>query len=78
MNKINVNSRPRAEWEYLIGQWVHDERDRWLLSRKLLDGLTYDELTDAFQAVHPARPLEKSQVYRRCKAAERQLADKIK
>lgn len=78
MNKINVNSRPRAEWEYLIEQWVHDERDRWLLSRKLLDGLTYDELTDAFQAAQPARPLEKSQVYRRCKAAERQLCDKIK
>lgn len=43
-----VNDRPRSEWEHLITEWVHDERDRAMLSRRLLDGLTMEALSEEF------------------------------
>lgn len=36
----------RAEWEALIDQWTFSERDRYLLKRKMLDGITFERLAE--------------------------------
>lgn len=46
--KSKLNSRSRDEWERLILQWVHNEKDRKMLIRKLLDGFTYEEIAEEF------------------------------
>lgn len=43
-----VNSKSRSEWEILILEWVHNERDRMLLKRFLLDGITLELLAEEF------------------------------
>lgn len=40
---------PRSAWEHLIDEWIFSERDREILKRRLLDGLTFQELADEFQ-----------------------------
>lgn len=73
MHKDIRNSRPRSEWEELIHEWIHNERDRWIVKRKLLDGLSYDALTSEYQQRYTDIPLEYDQIRRRYKAAEEQL-----
>lgn len=43
-----VNSKSRDEWISLIDAWVHDERDRAMLRRKLLDNITLESLAEEF------------------------------
>lgn len=69
MDKSVLYSHSREEWEHVINQRIFSERDRWLLTRRLLDGLTYDQLTTEYQARYSI-PLEYDQVRRRVKAAE--------
>ena len=38
----------RSAWEKLIYEWVFSERDRRILKRRLLDGLTFSELSEEF------------------------------
>lgn len=38
----------RSQWERLIDEWIFSERDRRLMKRRLLDGLTYSELETEF------------------------------
>ena len=41
----------RTELEYLIDEWIigrNAERDRKILKRRLLDGVTYDKLAEEF------------------------------
>ena len=38
----------RFEWENLIDQYVFSERDRAILKRRLLDGLTFEDLSAEF------------------------------
>lgn len=38
----------RSEVEHLIDEWVFSERDRNVLKRRLLDGLTYEVLGEEF------------------------------
>ena len=38
----------RTEIEFLIREWVHDQRDRDLISRRLLDGIVYERLAEEF------------------------------
>lgn len=45
MNNIDLS---RTEWENLINEWIFSERDRNIIKRRLLDGLTYKELQDEF------------------------------
>lgn len=40
--------KSRTEWEHLIDEWIFSERDRKILKRRLLDGLTYCELEAEF------------------------------
>lgn len=39
---------PRSELEKLIDEWIFKERDRNILKRRLLDGLTYEALAEEF------------------------------
>ena len=72
MDKALLNARSRTEWEALIHEWIHNEKDRWLITRRLLDGVPYDALTGEYQLKFEI-PLEYDQIRRRCKAAEKQL-----
>lgn len=47
MNLESYN-RPVSEWNKLIDEWVFSERDRRILKRRLLDGLTYEQLAAEF------------------------------
>lgn len=38
----------RSQWEFLITEWIFSERDRAILRRRLLDGLTYEQLAEEF------------------------------
>ena len=48
MKKLNTIDLSRTEWENLIDEWIFSERDRNIIKRRLLDGLTYKELQDEF------------------------------
>lgn len=39
---------PRSEYESLINEWIFKERDRAILKRRLLDGITYEALAEEF------------------------------
>ena len=39
-----TNSRIRE----IIGEWIHSERDRRILERRLIDGVTFDRLAEEF------------------------------
>jgi DNA-directed RNA polymerase sigma subunit (sigma70/sigma32) len=38
----------RSELAYLIDEWIFNERDRNILKRRLLDGITYEKLAEEF------------------------------
>ena len=38
----------RSDWENLIDEWIFNERDREILKRRLLDGLTFEQLASEF------------------------------
>ncbi len=40
--------KPRSEWERIIDEWIFNERDRKILKRRLLDGITYERLAEEF------------------------------
>lgn len=39
---------PRSQIEKLISEWILNERDRRLISRRLLDGIHYEPLAEEF------------------------------
>ena len=43
-----VNQKSRTEWLELINEWVHNEQDRKMLERHLLDGVSYYPLSIEF------------------------------
>jgi hypothetical protein len=43
-----INAKSRGEWESLIYQWVHNEVDRKMLVRYLLDGIHLEPLAEEF------------------------------
>jgi DNA-directed RNA polymerase sigma subunit (sigma70/sigma32) len=46
--KIPKNDLSRSQWENLIDEWIFNERDRAILKRRLLDGLTFEQLAEEF------------------------------
>ena len=44
-----INSKSRTEWEALIDNWVHNERDRKMLKRRMLDGICFEPLAEEFE-----------------------------
>jgi hypothetical protein len=47
-DSIIVNSKSRSEWIAIIGEWVHNEVDRKMLVRYLLDGVKLEPLAEEF------------------------------
>ena len=47
-NRDTINSKSRSEWVALIHEWVHNEVDRKMLERYLLDGITLERLAEEF------------------------------
>ena len=43
-----INDKSREEWERLIFNWIHNERDREMLKRRLLDGIKFERLAEEF------------------------------
>ena len=51
MIKLENYDLSRSEWENLIDEYVigrNSERNRRMLKRRLLDGITYERLADEF------------------------------
>ena len=38
----------RSDLQYLIDQWIFNERDRAILKRRLLDGILFEDLAEEF------------------------------
>ena len=45
---VNESDLSRSDWENLIDQWIFSERDRSMLKRRLLDGITYEKIAEEF------------------------------
>ncbi len=43
-----VDEYSRSEIEHLIDEWVHKEKYRQILKRRLLDGICYEPLAEEF------------------------------
>ena len=39
----------RSQIEYLIDEWIKSERDREMLKSRLLDGLTFERLSERYE-----------------------------
>lgn len=39
---------PNSRIEQLIDEWIHSERDRSILKRRLIDGICYEPLAEEF------------------------------
>ena len=47
VKKIN-DHKSRTEIDRAINEWVFNERNRMILKRRLLDGITYEKLAEEF------------------------------
>lgn len=45
---MRFDDMSRTEIEFLIDEWIHKERDRQILKRRLLDGICYEPLAEEF------------------------------
>lgn len=45
---VELEYASRNEIEYLIDQYIHNERNRAILKRRLLDGICYEPLAEEF------------------------------
>ena len=43
-----LDDLPISELNRLIDEWIRSERDRGILKRRWLDGITYDRLAEEF------------------------------
>ena len=61
---------PRSQIEHLISEWIHDERNRCLISRRWLDGITFERLAEEFD-------LSVTQVKTVCYEAQKKISEHI-
>jgi hypothetical protein len=61
-----LNAKSRSEWVALINEWVHNEVDRQMLVRHLLDGIHLEPLAEEFD-------LSTVQTQKRVDLAKKQL-----
>lgn len=45
-SKPDFENISNSELEKLINEWIHSERDRKILKRRLIDGICYEPLAD--------------------------------
>ncbi len=46
--RIDLDNISNSEISHLIDEWIHSERDRKILKRRLIDGICYEPLADEF------------------------------
>lgn len=44
--KVDLDNITNSEIEHLIDEWIHSERDRRILKRRLIDGICYEPLAE--------------------------------
>lgn len=45
---MNAKDISNSMIDRLINEWIHNERDRAILKRRLIDGIYYDSLAEEF------------------------------
>lgn len=45
-DKIDLDNITNSEIDHLISEYIHSERDRKILHRRLIDGICYEPLAD--------------------------------
>ena len=48
MMKEDFEELSVSQIEYIIDEWIKSEQDRKILKRKLIDGITYEQLAEEF------------------------------
>ena len=48
MRRSESDTKSRSEWLSLLNEWIHSERDRKLLTRYMLDGITLEKVAEEF------------------------------
>ena len=48
MQKTSTLDLSRSEWEKLIDEYIFNEKERAILKRRLLDGITFEQLAVEF------------------------------
>lgn len=43
---MNLDDISNSQIEHAIDEWIHSERDRKILKRRLIDGICYEPLAD--------------------------------
>lgn len=43
---VDLDNISNSEIEHLIDEWIHSERDRRILKRRLIDGICYEPLAE--------------------------------
>ena len=43
---VDLDNISNSEIEHLIDEWIHSERDRKILKRRLIDGICYEPLAE--------------------------------
>ena len=46
--RINLDEMSRTEIHHLIDEYIHNERNRAILKRKLTDDITYEKLAEEY------------------------------
>jgi hypothetical protein len=64
--KVDINNTPRDEWERRMFQWVHSILGRQILTKWLLDGLSYEQIAEDLN-------VSRSTVYKNAKVWSEQL-----
>lgn len=45
---VNLDNISNSQLEEAINEWIHSERDRKILKRRLIDGICFEPLADEF------------------------------
>jgi len=53
----------RSEYDHLIEEWIFNERDRAIMRRRILDGITYDKLAHATKNVGKIIEMKEEEEY---------------
>lgn len=70
MSNIGALGLSSSEWNALIDEWVFNERNRSILKRRIIDGLTYENLAEEFD-------MSVRQIKKIVKTETQQLTDRI-
>ena len=46
--KKDYSFRCRNDWLYVIDQWILNERHRMIIKRRIIDGITLEDLAEEF------------------------------